>query len=156
MIHDAALGGLTAGTSFSRFFNSLDFSHLYNVHKNRHHNIISPGPLTLRWGPICRKSSCLPLSLLLFLKAAPVTAPFWQYIYDVTSFNNLFMCHVKIGLIILVAVIPKEGLAGTSAAKISFDVTLAIEWYSVIFYRLCLWMVWWCQPRVVPSCWYLN
>ena len=77
------------------------------------------------------------LSLLLLLKAAPVTAPFWQYIYDVTSFNNLFMCHVKIGLIILVAVIPKEGLAGTSAAKISFDVTLAIEWYSVIFYRLC-------------------
>ncbi len=43
------------------------------------------------------------------------------------------MYHVKTGLIILIAVIPKEGLAGTHAAQLSFDVTLAIDYGTRLF-----------------------
>ena len=47
-----------------------------------------------------------------------------------TKINGLGSNHPTLPY--LVAVIPKEGLAGTSAAKLSFGVSLTIEWYSVL------------------------
>ena len=50
-----------------------------------------------------------------------------------TALKTCELHHAKTGLKIIVVIIPKEGLGGTSPAKPSFEMTPIIKLYSVVF-----------------------